>query len=74
MQKRRPGSSWQKPSSRRHPDGATSRPIEIAHSDQESGEFLARRPALEAGAWALCAFHGLNPDEPILNDGAMVPM
>jgi NAD(P)H-dependent FMN reductase len=31
-------------------------------------------PRLEAGARALCAFHGLNPDELVLNDGAMVPM
>jgi hypothetical protein len=35
---------------------------------------LSEDPRLEAGARALCAFHGLNPDEPILNDGAMVPM
>ena len=31
-------------------------------------------PRLEAGARALCAFYGLNPDEPVLNEGAMVPM
>lgn len=31
-------------------------------------------PRLEAGARALCAFHGLNPDEPVLSDGVMVPM
>jgi NAD(P)H-dependent FMN reductase len=35
---------------------------------------LTEDPRLEAGARALCAFHGLNPDEPVLNDGAMVPM
>ena len=31
-------------------------------------------PRLEAGARALCAFYGLNPDESVLNEGAMVPM
>jgi hypothetical protein len=35
---------------------------------------LIEDPRLEAGARALCAFHGLNPDEPVLNGGAMVPM
>ena len=35
---------------------------------------MSEDPRLEAGARALCAFHGLNPDEPILNDGAMIPM
>jgi hypothetical protein len=35
---------------------------------------LTEDPRLEAGARALCAFHGLNPDEPVRNDGAMVPM
>ncbi len=40
-----------------------------------SGEHeLSDDPRLEAGARALCAFHGLNPDEPVLNGGAMVPM
>lgn len=31
-------------------------------------------PRLEAGARALCAFHGLNPDEPALRHGKLVPM
>jgi hypothetical protein len=35
---------------------------------------LSEDPRLEAGARALCAFHGLNPDEPMLNDGALIPM
>jgi hypothetical protein len=35
---------------------------------------LIEDPRLEAGARALCAFYGLNPDEPVLNGGAMVPM
>ena len=35
---------------------------------------LSEDPRLEAGARALCAFHGLNPDEPFLHGGAMVPM
>jgi hypothetical protein len=29
---------------------------------------------LEAGARARCAFHGLNPDEPALNKGCLVPL
>jgi hypothetical protein len=29
---------------------------------------------LEAGARALCAFHGLNPDEPALKQGKLIPM
>lgn len=40
-----------------------------------SGEHpLTEDPRLEAGARALCAFHGLNPDEPVRNGGVMVPM
>jgi hypothetical protein len=35
---------------------------------------MSEGPRLEAGARALCAFRGLNPDEPILNDGALIPM
>ena len=35
---------------------------------------MSEDPRLEAGARALCAFHGLNPDEPFLHGGAMVPM
>jgi hypothetical protein len=35
---------------------------------------MSEDPRLEAGARALCAFRGLNPDEPILNDGALIPM
>jgi hypothetical protein len=35
---------------------------------------LSEDPRLETGARALCAFRGLNPDEPILNDGALIPM
>jgi hypothetical protein len=35
---------------------------------------LATDPRLEAGARALCGFHGLNPDEPVLKNGTLVPM
>jgi hypothetical protein len=35
---------------------------------------LEADPRLEAGARALCAFHGLNPDEPALKHGSLVPM
>jgi hypothetical protein len=31
-------------------------------------------PRLEAGARARCAFHGLNPDEPALEKGRLVPL
>ena len=31
-------------------------------------------PRLEAGARARCAFHGLNPDEPALEKGDLVPL
>jgi hypothetical protein len=35
---------------------------------------LEADPRLEAGARALCAFHGLNPDELALQRGKLVPM
>ena len=31
-------------------------------------------PRLEAGARARCAFYGLNPDEPALEKGRLVPL
>ena len=31
-------------------------------------------PRLKAGARAQCAFHGLNPDEPALEKGDLVPL
>jgi hypothetical protein len=31
-------------------------------------------PRIEAGARGLCGFHGVNPDEPVLHRGTMVPM
>jgi hypothetical protein len=35
---------------------------------------LVEDPRLEAGARARCAFHGLNPDEPALEKGDLVPL
>ena len=35
---------------------------------------MAEDPRLEAGARARCAFHGLNPDEPALEKGKLVPL
>jgi hypothetical protein len=35
---------------------------------------LETDPRLEAGARAVCGFHGLNPDEPVLKLGTLVPM
>jgi hypothetical protein len=35
---------------------------------------LAADPRLEAGARALCGFRGLNPDEPGLKQGALIPL
>jgi hypothetical protein len=31
-------------------------------------------PRLEAGARARCAFYGLNPDEPALEKGSLIPL
>jgi hypothetical protein len=35
---------------------------------------LAEDPRFEAGARARCAFHGLNPDEPALVKGDLIPL
>ena len=35
---------------------------------------MADDPRLEAGARALCGFHGLNPDEPALVRGDVTPL
>jgi hypothetical protein len=35
---------------------------------------LTEDPRLEAGARARCAFHGLNPDEPALMQGHLIPL
>jgi hypothetical protein len=35
---------------------------------------LAEDPRLEAGARARCAFYGLNPDEPALEKGSLIPL
>ena len=35
---------------------------------------MAEDPRLEAGARARCAFHGLNPDEPALEKGSLIPL
>jgi hypothetical protein len=35
---------------------------------------LAEDPRLEAGARARCAFYGLNPDEPALEKGRLIPL
>jgi hypothetical protein len=35
---------------------------------------LAEDPRLEPGARARCAFYGLNPDEPALEKGSLIPL
>jgi hypothetical protein len=35
---------------------------------------LAEDPRLEAGARARCAFYGLNPDDPTLEKGSLIPL
>ena len=35
---------------------------------------MAEDPRLEAGARARCAFYGLNPDEPALEKGSLIPL
>lgn len=35
---------------------------------------MAQDPRLEAAARARCAFHGLNPDEPVLIKGDLIPL
>ena len=35
---------------------------------------LETDPRLEAGSRAVCGFLGLNPDEPVLKQGTLVPM
>ena len=35
---------------------------------------MTEDPRLEAGARARCAFHGLNPDEPSLLNGHLIPL
>jgi hypothetical protein len=35
---------------------------------------LVDDPRLEAGARARCAFYGLNPDEPALEKGSLIPL